>query len=214
MDFHSSAAECKVQPSPCLVCGKPSWRNGDRVVAQVWLNADGGVSRKEVVRRRVRCSDRTCTGGSWTIYEPQGYPHRSFTPAVTASAVAELAASPGATLTSVARRCGCDRRTVGRWVRWIRGLGEPQALSGICARIDPSGLPPPASAGLERFAQPGLLVLLLEHLARLLRNHGVPLEHGPGLAAILRHQFDRFRTVFWLTRASPPLHVEGAWAGS
>jgi hypothetical protein len=58
----------------------------------------------------------------------------------------------------------------------------------------------------------GFLVLLLEHLARLLRDQGVPLEPGPGLAAILRHQFDRFRAVSWLTRASPPLQVEGAMA--
>ena len=217
MDFRSSGAGRKgeIRPPPCPVCGNPGWWNGCRIVAQMGLDQDGTVSRREdLVRLRVRCPDRDCECGSWTIYEPQGYPHRTFTPAVAASAVAELAASPEATLTSVARRCQCDRRTVGRWVRWVDGLGDPQALGGLCVRIDPSGLPPPVPfSGLARVALAGLLVLLLEHLAWLLRERGVPLNPGPGLAAILRHQLDRFRMVSFLTRASPPLRVEGAWAG-
>ena len=52
-------------------------------------------------------------------------------------------------------------------------------------------------------ATPGLVLLLLECLARLLRVQGVPLEAGPGLGAILRHQFERFRAVSWLTRGLP-----------
>jgi len=178
------------------------------------LEPDGDISRREgVVRLRFRCPDRACECGSWTIYEPQGHPHRTFTLAVAASAVAELAASPEATLTSVAGRCQCDRRTVGRWLRWVGRLAEPQALGRFCVRIDPSGLPPPSlSLGQDRIALAGLLVVLLERLARLLRERGVPLETGPGLAEILRQQFDRYRVVSWLTRASPPLHIEGVWA--
>ena len=241
MDFGSSDAGRKgeIRPPPCPVCGNPSWRDGCRSVAQMDVEPDGDVFRREgVVRLRVRCANRACEYGSWTIYEPGGYPHRTFTLSVAASAVAELAASPEATMTSVAQRRQCDRRTVGRWVRWVGGLGEPQALGSLCVRIDPSGLPPPTHAladvgyltartalagwihgppsvpfpGLARIARAGLLVLLLEHLAKLLRDRGVPLETGSGLAAILRHQFGRFRAVSFLTRASPPLRVEWAWA--
>jgi hypothetical protein len=192
------------------------------------VDAVGCVYRvQDVVRFRYRCPNSTCGRGSWTIYEPEGYPFRTFTLAVAVSAVAELATSPEATLTSVAERCRCDRRTVGRWVPWVGALGKPQELGGLCARLDPSGLPPPTHAlpGIHGPAPllllapgaiplAGLLVLLLEHLARLLRDHGVPLEVGPGLAAILRHQFDRFRVVSFLTRASPPLRVEPGWAGA
>lgn len=201
---------CKpgIRPPPCPRCGGPAWWNGSRVVAQFYADADGVVSRAvDVVRLRAECSDPACPHGSWTLYEPQGYPHRTFTLEVAVSAVAELTADPTAMLTSVAQRCQCDRRTVGRMIKWVRSLGEPQVLAGLCARIDPLGLPPPFFPGLGRLALVGHLVFLLEHLARLLRNQGVPLERGSGLATILRYQFDRFRAVSYLTRASPPLHV-------
>jgi len=130
--------------------------------------------------------------------------------AVAALGLAALATELGSTLTSVARHCQCDPRTVGRWRLWVGGLCAPAALSRMCSRLEPDGFPPPQPKDLPLA---GFLVLLLEHLARLLRDQGVPLEPGPGLAAILRHQFDRFRAVSWLTRASPPLQVEGAIAG-
>lgn len=56
----------------------------------------------------------------------------------------------------------------------------------------------------------GAVLGLLDRLADLLRRRGVALEPGPGLAAILRQQFERFRVVFRLTRPSPPLHVAPA----
>ena len=182
------------------------------------LDAVGIVVRVvDRVRLRVRCPDPCCEGRSWTLYEPQGYPYRTFTPAVAASAVAELAVDPEATLTSVAQRCQCDRRTAGRWLHWTERLMGPDALTRLCARLDPSGLLPPGTSsllGLGGIALAGFLVLLLEHLARLLRNRGVALETGPGLAVILRSQFERFRGVSFLTRASPPLRVEPGWAGA
>jgi len=177
------------------------------VKSQVVLDADGRPFRVEGVLR-VRHQCRACRL-SWTVYEPGGYPHRTFTLGVAAAAVAELIAKPGATRSSVARTFDCDRRTVGRWVVSIAGLGDPDHLSRACAHLDPSGLPPPhPGSGLGQVALAGLLLLLLDHLTRLLRNRGVTLESGTGLAAILRWQFDRFRTVSHLTRASPPLRVE------
>jgi hypothetical protein len=128
---------------------------------------------------------------------------------VAAAATAELAVNPDATRSSVAREFHCNRRTVDRWAARIAGVGDPDHLSRACARLDPSGLPAPRMYTSQgQLALAGLLLLLLDHLARLLRNRGIPLEPGPGLAAILRWQFDRFRTVSHLTRASPPLRVE------
>jgi hypothetical protein len=130
---------------------------------------------------------------------------------VAAAAVAELVASPGASRSSVARGFLCNRRTVARWSVWIAGLADPDHLSRTCAHLDSSGLPAPRLySDLGRLALAGLLLLLLDHLARLLRERGVPLPVGPGPAAILRWQFDRFRTISHLTRASPPLRVSPA----
>ncbi len=216
MDSPPSGAGFK-QESPeatCPRCGGPSRRKGTRVVAQMGLDRAGAVVRLvEVVRVRFECRNPDCPLRGWTVYEAGGYPHLTFRPAVAAAAMAELAMAPGATRASVARHYQCDRRTVGRWERWTAGLANPEDLGRLCLRIDPAGLPPPRPcSGLGPLAQAGFLVLLLEHLAQLLRDRGVPLAAGPGLAAILRHQFDRFRTVAHLTRASPPLRVEPAWA--
>jgi hypothetical protein len=175
------------------------------------VGAAGTVERlDDLPRRRVRCKEPGCPCGSWTIYEAGGYPRRSFTLAVAAAAIAELAFAGCATLTSVARHWQCDRRTVARWQRWVAGTAEPAALAQFCSSLDPDGLPAPDPEGITRS---GCVLLLLECLARLLRTQGVALEPGPGLGAILRHQFERFRVVSWLTRSSPALRVDGALAG-
>jgi hypothetical protein len=84
-------------------------------------------------------------------------------------------------------------------------------LSRACARLDPDGLPPPsAPRAVDAVARAGAVIGLLDRVADLLRCRGVALESGPGLAAILRHQFDRFRFVFHLTRQSPPLRFVAA----
>jgi len=210
MDSHPSQPGCKedIRPPPCPVCGGPSWWNGWRLVAQMVLGVLGTLLRlDEVPRHRARCLDPGCPGGGWTLYEPQGYPCRTFTPAVAAAALLELAAAPAATLASVAAHWGCAPRTVGRWQVWVGTLVAAAPLIRLCSRLDPEGFPPPQPDGIPLA---GFLVLLLEHLARLLRDQGVLLEPGPGLGAILRQQFDRFRVVSFLTCASPPLQMVGA----
>lgn len=212
MDLPPTGKGCKKhadRPGPCPVCGRPAWWNGTRVIKRaVFVLAAALRWTEQFVRRRARCSDRSCSAGSWTIYEPGGYPCRTFLLSVVAFATAALAVGEGATLTSVARQCACDRRSVGRWVRWVAGLAAATELLRGCARLDPDGLPPPpAPRTVDPVARAGAVVVLLDRLADLLRGRGVTLEPGPGLAAILRHQFDRFRIVFHLTRPSPPLRV-------
>lgn len=206
MDSRPSGGRCK-QESECPFCGGAGCRDGYRLVkSQVQLDVAGKpIQVMEIRRPRWLCS---ACGRSWTAYEPGAYPHRTFTLALEAAAVAELSTAPGATLSSVARAFHCDRRTVGRWARQVGGVADPDDLSRACARLDPSGLLAP----WMHLAGARLLLLLLDHLARLLRDRGVPLEPGPGLASILRWQFDRFRTIAYLARASPPLRVSLASA--
>lgn len=215
MDVPPTGKRCKKhadRPGPCPVCGRPAWWNGTRLIKRVVFVLAAALRwAEQFVRRRARCSDRSCSAGSWTVYEPGGYPHRRFLLSVIAFAVAAMALDERATLTTVARECDCDRRSVGRWVHWVARLAAPAELSRGCARLDPDGLPPPAT---PRTADPvsraGVVIGLLDRLADLLRGRGVALESGPGLAALLRHQLDRFRIVFHLTRQSPPLRVVAA----
>lgn len=219
MDVAPKRPGCKEhagRPGPCPVCGRPTWWNGTRVVKRVVFIVNAAVHCLEnFVRCRVRCSDRSCPAGSWTIYEPSGYPHRVFLLSLIAFAVAGLSADV-ATKIRVARKFGCDRRSVGRWVRWVAGLGDAKEMAQVCLRVDPDGLPPPAAAPAtaDPVGKAVSMIALLDRLADLLRGHGVRLEPGPGLAAILRHQWDRFRTIFLLTRASPPLRIDPEAVGT
>jgi len=186
------------------------------VVVQFVLIMVGLVDQvMDRVRRRACCPNPACPVKSWTVYEEGGYPHRTFTLEVAASGVAQLAADEEATLQAVAEKHRCDRRTVGRWVAWMVRLCAAATLVQACARLDPSGAPPPRAHRKEgaRF-RAGWILLLLDHLARLLRDRGVSIEAGSGFAAILRAQFVRLGTVVWLTKYSPPLRIGwGAWVG-
>jgi hypothetical protein len=176
-------------PTPCPRCGTAANWNGGRSVAQVEMSATGEA---ELIngrwRRRACCPNPDCPVGSWTVYESGGYPGRTFTLAVTASAVAQLAGDDSATPEEVAKRHRCDRRTVMRWEVWIVDLFVAAEFVRACARLDSSGLPPPRPPrGAAVRLHAGWMLLLLDHLARLLRERGVALERGTGLVAILRH---------------------------
>lgn len=202
---------CKkaVRPDPCRVCGALSWWNGGRVVAEVIHDIGEGTRRViDVLRRRARCSDRRCAGGSWTMYPAGVYPHRSYQLCVVASAVAEVCFA-GGSRRAVAGRHDCSRRSVSRWVRWTAQLASPEDLARLCARLDPEGLPPPTpvTAGGE-VSRAGSVLRLLDHLGDVLLRRGVArLGRGPGLLRILTAQLARFGDICWLTRSSPPLRV-------
>jgi transposase-like protein len=147
--------------------------------------------------------------GSWTVYEQDSYPHRSFGLEVVVQVVLAVVLT-GATLDSVAAKHMCSRDSVRRWVQWVEGLADPASVQRLCLRIDPDGLPAaaPKASGAERILQ------LLERLADLLAQRGVPLPpKGSGLVRILADRLARFGEVLWLTKSSPPLREAslGAW---
>lgn len=233
MDSPRGRAGCKqeVRPPPCPHCSGPRWWDGWRLLQrQATLDLDGGLLWiEDLWRRRARCWNPECTGRSSTLYEVQGYPYRWFTLAVTVSAVLELLEVKGATLVSVARHWECHPTTLGRWVEWIGLLVEVAVLFKVCWLHDSSGMPPPVykprrqDLGSPKATPPptwqvkatlvGSLILLFEWLAKLHRDAGVPLDKQSGLGAILCHQFDRFRQVSLLTKASPPMQPEVLWLG-
>lgn len=215
MDIPSKQKKCKHKdrPGPCPVCGLSAWWNGARKVKQVVKDAMGAVVRLiEVLRRRARCSDRSCQAGSWTIYEEGGYPHRRFALAVVVSAVAQVVCaweggrSVVVAVPDAAERHQCDPSSMSRWIKWVAGLFVARDLARLCSRLDPDGLPPPeAPTGGACIARAGVMLRLLERLAQLLRFRGVEIEPGPGLAAILRRQLVRFGRAVGLTESSPPM---------
>lgn len=230
MDSPYGHADCKqeLHLGLCPDCRVPASPKGTRIVAQVLVDDAGSIHRdEEVLRLRVQCRNPACPRGSWTIYEPGGYPCRRYALSVVASGVGELAGVPGATLMAVALRLDCDRTTVARWVIWVVTLGGVEQLSRSCAQLDPDGLPPPflpigpppsgshslcrAPSGAARLLPlAGLVLLLLERLAQLRRRWGLPLEEGPGLVAILRERFLASGVVLRLPRASPGMRVSTA----
>jgi len=196
------------RPEPCRTCGRPAWWNGFRCVLQVILDAFGVVREQpDIPRRRARCSDRTCPGGSWTVYEEDGYPHRTFQLGVVASAVGEVAVG-GATISSSAKHHRCNRRSVRRWIDWVGSLADVADLTRAAARLDPDGLPPPRPPEVSDPGAPATRVLVLvDHLVRVLSRRGVDFPRATSsLGQILIHQFRRFGDVAFLTRrSSPPL---------
>jgi len=113
-----------------------------------------------------------------------------------------------ATLTGAAVAHQCDRRSVGRWRRWISELADPKELQRLCTRLQGDGCP--GGLDLPEVARGGRVLHLLDRLAQLLAERGVELPKlGCGLVRVLKDQLLRFGEVFYLGRASPPLH--GDW---
>jgi hypothetical protein len=138
---------------------------------------------------------------SWTVYEEDSYPHRTFALDVVASAVSQ-AEIAGSTLTCAAAAHQCSRRSLRRWIRWISSLVDARLFEQFCTRIDPDGRLP---AG-RRDRGAASILSLLEQAADALFDRGVPLRRcGSGLSRVLGDRLARFGEVFFLTKPSPPL---------
>lgn len=196
------------RPAPCPVCGAASWWNGRRVVAAVICVACA-VSEyvTDRVRRRVRCSDRSCEAGSWTEYCDGDYPHRTFQLDVVSTAVLQSAREGWC---AAAKAHLCSRRSVGRWVRWCVGLVSADDLVKLVTRLDGAGLPPPRPEGGSLGARASWVVSLWERLSEVLQERGVSMSDGRcGLQRVLCWQRERHGVVAWLTKTmSPRLRVE------
>jgi hypothetical protein len=116
------------KPSHCLFCqGRRVYWNGHRERSASVMEG-GRVSHfTDILCRRVKCANPPCRK-SWTLRPPGLMPSRHYQLCVVASAVRQFLFDPHRTLTAVARAHQCCRRTVGRWLRWIRGLVSPSAL--------------------------------------------------------------------------------------
>jgi len=192
------------RPGSCRECGLPAWWNGSRLVTQVRQAAEGMVQCVQEVRRRARCSDRACPAGSWTVYEEGGYPHRVFQLSVVQAAVVRAGTM---TATAVAGIFDCSRWSIVRWVRWVAGLFALTVLARACARLDPTGMPQPRAPRCPEHERALSTIVLLDHFVLLLRQRGVRLV-GAALSAILCHHHRRLGAIAYLTRSSPPLHVD------
>lgn len=178
---------------------------------QVVRRGRGKVQREsDSIRRRARCSDRDCEGGSWTVYAVAAYPHRVFQLAVTVSAVTQVIFGSAVSLAAVATRHACSRRSLARWIAWIAGLADPGHLARACARLDPDGIARSVLASVDTIRKrAGAVLRLFDRLVAILRDRGVRLPgRGPGLIRMLRHQWVRFRDVRLLTKSAPPLRVD------
>jgi hypothetical protein len=138
------------------------------------------------------------------VYEEGDYPHRTFQLEVVVVAVC-MVAMGGMSMTETARTLLCSRRSVGRWIRWVESVAQPQELSMLCARLDPDGLPPPSDAPSKATT----VLALFERLTYLLSIRGLDLR-GPtaGLTRFLLDRFERFGEVFYAIKQSPPLHAD------
>jgi hypothetical protein len=170
------------------------------------LDALGAVAHVDaVVRRLARCSLRSCRA-SWTIYEPGGYPHRSFHLPVVASAV-NAVTNVGKSVATVAQEHQCSGRAVRRWVEWVAHLFEPAQITRACAQLDPAGMAG-CAASATGGGRAGAVLRGLERLGDVLSARGVRLpETRSGLARILTDQQARLGEVVYLTKSSPPLRV-------
>jgi len=196
------------RPAPCRVCGSAGWWNGQRLVAAV-VSGVAAVAEHvtDRVRRRARCSDRSCECASWTVHVSGDYPHRTFQLDVVGSAIVQAAVEGRQ---AAARSHLCSRRSVGRWVRWCVGLARAEDLARLVARLDCDGLPPARAGGKSIEERASWAVGLWERLGEIIEARGVVLPTGRcGLQRLLCWQRERHGLVAWLTKAaSPRLHVE------
>jgi hypothetical protein len=155
-----------------------------------------------VIRRRARCSDRSCRK-RWTIHEADGYPHRQFSLDVVVVAVSAVALGQ-VTIAAAAREHRCTRRSVSRWTDWVEVIADPDALRRTCEQLETDSWG--GSAVKADTPRAGIVLHLFDRLAEALGTRGVDLPKGSfGLCRVLSHLLQRFGEVFTLSGQCPPL---------
>jgi hypothetical protein len=110
------------KPAACIDCDadRVGW-NGSRTRSASVVLADDVQYVSEVRCRRVKCG---ACHKSWTL-RPSGLcAHKHYQLCVVAKATSEYLLDPRVTLSGVADRLGCARRTVGRWICWVSQIAD------------------------------------------------------------------------------------------
>jgi hypothetical protein len=98
------------------------WNGRPQRSATVLGGGGNGLHVPELVSRRARC---TVCRASLRLHRPGVIAHKHYQPCVVAYAVSRYLFERSTTMQQVADEIGCDRRTVGRWLRWVSELGDP-----------------------------------------------------------------------------------------
>src|SRR5579872_3993375 len=156
---------------PCPHCHSGRvWHNGVRQRKVSLREAEQTVFIADVPVRRLRCGD---CDWRWSLVPERVVSRAHYQPCVVAAAVAAHGLERGSRDTELARRYGCHRRTLLRWVGRVAQVAEPGQLARrLLQESDSPELPAPPpvrprrSAALQDRSQRAVWVLaLLEALA-------------------------------------------------
>ena len=120
---------------PCTRCGQPLWSKGERPVELVDLPVFGRAVRLVWHKRRWRCPQHDCAGGSVTEQASQIAPRRALL-TTRAARWATRQAGRGEAVSDTAAVLGCDWHTVNASVRrWGQALlvADTERVSAVSA---------------------------------------------------------------------------------
>jgi hypothetical protein len=121
--------ETAEKPLCCIFCeGTKIYWNGQRQRTASVMIDNEVFYLTDILCKRVKCATPGCKK-SWTLRPAGLMPRRHYQLCVVANAANKFLFDPQATLTLVARLHSCCRRSVGRWLNWIAGIADPQALT-------------------------------------------------------------------------------------
>ena len=111
------------KPGHCPFCqGLRIYWNGHRERSASVMEGGRVIHFPGILCKRVKCANPPCRK-SWTLRPPGLVARRHYQLCVVASAMRQWLFEPRSTLAAVANTHQCCRQTVGRWLRWIRGIG-------------------------------------------------------------------------------------------
>lgn len=121
----STWAATVARPS-CAACDEPAqWNGRPKRSATVLAEARSALHIAELTSRRAVCAK--CRK-PLRLHPPGVISHKHYQPCVVAYAVSRYLFDETTTMQQIADEIGCDRRTVGRWIRWVAELGDPVVI--------------------------------------------------------------------------------------